>query len=243
MQRAILLVLMVTFSLASDVCNAQPDDFQGVVAGPKPALLWQSPRRAAPLLLLPKKSKLTPLEDFHFLGPRPSHPFVLGEFETDGRWGLINGSVGVVDGKNAALQLAWAEDFVLDGTIEQFGLGGWFMLVGWDEGQGYAISNVVMKESGSPWFVSEFVDHKSSEDLSTELEKFLWQGEKPFQLRVEEKQLSLTVGPYSVVDRFPLENYQPGRIILGTYDTRYGPRQFLLKSLKIQTPSSVDDMK
>ncbi|WP_437227187.1 hypothetical protein SH661x_000219 [Planctomicrobium sp. SH661] len=234
MVRAAILCLALCVGLVRNVAYAQPEDFQGVVAGPKWTTLFQPVRAVPPVAPLPKKSKLVPLDDLELTGPKPSHPFVLGNFSTNGHWGLLNGTVGVTDGNDAALQLAWADEFELEGVIEQSGLGGCFWLVGWDEGRGYGIHNVVMKDSGSPWFISEFIRNKAVEDGTTELEKFDWKGEQSFRMTVEKKTFSLDIGRFHVFKELEMENYQPGRVILGVYDTRYGPKPIRIKSLKIR---------
>lgn len=230
----VLSVLMVLLCLGGRTAHAQRDEFVGAVATEKVQVLW-TPRRSGPLLApLPKKSKLISLQELTFIGPEPSHPFVLGNFDVDGRWGLERGVISRVEGNNAALQVAWADEFELEGVMEMTGLGGWFLLLGWNEGGGYAISNVVMKDSGSPWFVSQFRGTRAIEDQTVELDKFLWKGEQPFRLKVQAEKINLEVGRHRVVNEFPIEGYAPGRIILGTYDTRYGPRMVRIGSLKIR---------
>lgn len=229
------LLLGLGIWLCSAQAVAQPEDYTGLVAGEKPVVLHlqtRGPNRPTPL---PKKSPLVSLEDLRFTGPEPSHPFVLGNFATDGQWGLVQGYVQVISGKDAALQLAWADNFELEGVIEHAGLGGWFFLVGWDQGRGYALSNVLMKESGSPWFISEFRGNKAIPDRTVQHEMFEWKGEQTFRLTIQQKLLSLDVGRFHVLDRQPLENYSPGRIILGVYDTRYGPKPLRVRSLKIRS--------
>jgi len=235
MIRSALVLLVAGFCIWTSPLPAQPpEDFRGVVAGPRPVTLCLPVRGVPPLAPLPKKSKLVSLDELQLTGPGPSHPFLLGNFAADARWGLVRGTVGVLEGKNAALQLAWAGDFELEGVMEQTGLGGCFWLLGWNEGRGYALHNVVMKESGSPWFISEFRGSKAIEDRTIELEKFDWKGEQPFSLRVREQAVSLKVGRFLVLDRQPLEGYQPGRLIFGVYDTRYGPKTVQIKSLRIR---------
>jgi len=234
MKRAAHSFVAILFCVIHGTALAQPDDFIGVIAGSKPVTLCLPVRGISAIAPLPKKSKLVPLDELQLTGPRPSHPFVLGNFAADGHWGMVNGAVGVTDGNNAALQLAWASDFELEGVIEQSGLGGSFWLLGWDEGHGYALHNVLLKESGSPWFLTEFRGGKAIEDRTLELEKFDWKGTQPFRLSVQAQAVSLTVGKIQVIDRLPVESYHPGRVVLGVYDTRYGPRTLSIKSLKIR---------
>ncbi|SFI15184.1 hypothetical protein [Planctomicrobium piriforme] len=213
---------------------AQPEGFVGAVAGPKVDVLFLPIRGTAANGRLPKNSKLLPIHNLEFTGPQPSHPFVLGNFSSDAQWGIVDGFLQVVDGKNAALQIAWADEFQLEGIMEQAGFGGWFFLVGWDEGRGFAIHNVTMKESGSPWHVSEFRGAKAIEGRSQELDKYEWKGEQPFRLAIADAKVTLEVGRHRVLSEQVIEGYTPGRVIVGVYDTSYGPRPLRIKSLKIQ---------
>lgn len=178
------------------------------------------------------QSKLVPLDGFELTGPNPGHPFVLGDYRADGKWGVVEGGVQVIGGKSAALELARGDQFVLEGRMDQTNLGGWFLLVGWDSGHGYCLSNVVMKQSGAPWFLTEFRGGKALPETHVELPPFEWQREQAFKLQIENNELTLEVGPKTVIAKQPLENYQPGAIVLGTYDTRYGPRAVRLRTLR-----------
>lgn len=181
---------------------------------------------------LPKSSKLVPREEFTLTGPGPGHPFLLGDYTADGRWGVVAGGVQVTGGKNAVLELAHANQFELEGRMDQTNLGGWFMLVGWEDGHGYCISNVIMKQSGAPWFLTEFRGGKALQEAHVEFPSFEWKGEQSFKLRVENNALSLDVGAQKVFEGQELPNYEPGAIMLGTYDTRYGPRALRLVTLR-----------
>lgn len=235
MERAALIVVFSIVCGWPLTASAQPDQFEGLVAGPKFVTLCVPQRTAGAFATLPKQSKLVPLRDLTFIGPRSSHPFVLGNFAADGQWGLVNGSVGLIDGKNAALQLAWAGDFELAGVIEQTGLGGCFWLLGWEDGRGYALHNVVMKDSGSPWFLSEFRGGTAIEDRTIELEKFDWKGDQSFVMTVQDKTLALQVGQFPVVKSLVMDSYQPGQLAFGVYDTRYGPKNVRIKALRIRS--------
>src|SRR5690349_10332836 len=94
-------------------------------------------RRTRPgLRALPKDAPITPLTEFELTGPKPGDPFQLGNFATDGKWGILDGGVTPIEGRNAALKLGRAENFELEGNLELGEEGGWFLLVGWDEGRG-----------------------------------------------------------------------------------------------------------
>lgn len=215
------------------VSQEPPEGFQGVVAEKKWSVLHLRNPRHRGVKKLTATAKVTQLPDLNFTGPMPGHPFVLGNFDTDGEWGLSNGYLLPVSGKNSAIQLGWADQFELEGVIEHAQFGGWFMIVGWNSGHGYSISNVKFKTSGSPWFVSEMRGGKSIDDTTIEFDHFNWKGPQPFQLAVKNNQLSLTVGRTSVFST-PLENYKPGTIVLGVYDTEYGPKPLRVQSLRVR---------
>ena len=143
---------------STEAANAQvdhdpPEDFSGVIAEKKWSVLHLRNTRSRGTQKLSDAAKVMSLKDLIFAGPKPGHPFVLGNFDADGEWGLSNGYLLPTSGKNSAIQICWADQFEIEGIIEHAQFGGWFMLVGWDAGHGYSISNVKFKTSGSPWFV------------------------------------------------------------------------------------------
>lgn len=227
--------LCVLCSVASAFGQSPPADFLSPIATDKPQVLFLGGRPSAVAQPLPPKCPLVSLDDLQFVGPNPSHPFVLGNFATDAAWGVQDGYLQVVSGKNAALQLAWADQFELEGIAHQSGYGGWFVLFGWSEGHGLALHSVSMKDSGSPWFLTEFRGYRAINDRTQEFEKFEWRNEQPFKLAVGDDKLSLTVGKFKVFDQLALSGYHPGAIVLGVYDTRYGPRTMKVKSLRIKS--------
>jgi hypothetical protein len=186
---------------------------------------------------IPPNSPLKPLTDFSFTGPMPAHPFVLGNFAADGQFGVIGGGIELAEGRNAALQLApLADQFELEGRIAMKDFGGWFLLVGWNDetGNGYAVHNCTMRESGSPWFITEMRGRKAVEGTNQELRQLEWNRIQDVRVAVKESQLSFQLGANKVLDGEVLPNYQPGGIIFGVYDTRYGPRPVHLDSLRIR---------
>lgn len=197
-------------------------------------VLFPIGRRSSASRTLTDRDPLKNLEDLQFTGPQPSHPFVLGNFASDGSWGIVNGGMQRISGHNAALHIAYADQFELEGRMDQTGYGGWFLLLGWTEGLGYAIHNVTMKQSGSPWFLSAFRGAKAIPEQTSEFLKHEWKREQPFRVVVRDNNLSMRVGKFDVLDEQPLENYVPGAIILGVYDTRYGPRPVRLTALRIR---------
>lgn len=231
------LVLTVTW-LAGLPAQAQPEGFTGAVAKETWTPLLTPGRGTPKPLPIPNSSKLLSIEELQFIGPEPGHPFVLGQFAVDGRFGLVNGGLQLIDGKNAAVQLAWGDQFELEGIMEQAEVGGWFLLFGWDQGRGYSVCNVTLRDSGSPWFVSEYRGNQAISDRTQEFQKFDWRREQPFKVTVRENELTFEVGRFKVIDGHPLPAYSPGAIILGVYDTRYGPKPIRVKSLRIRSLAS-----
>jgi hypothetical protein len=183
---------------------------------------------------LPKQSKLQPLDEFELTGPEPGHAFVLGNFVSDGTWGVINGAIQLAGGRNGAVRLARAGDFELEGTIEMDRYGGWFLLVGWDEGRGYSISNVTMKESGSPWFITEYRGSTAIPESHQVVARHDWERSQVVKVSVKNKVLTFTLGKLEVLKEQKLENYEEGDVIFGVYDTRYGPRPVKIHALRIR---------
>lgn len=186
---------------------------------------------------IPANAPLKPLADFSLTGPMPAHPFVLGNFAVDGQFGIVGGGIELAEGRNAALQLVpLADQFELEGRIAMKDFGGWFLLVGWNNetGNGYVVHNCTMKESGSPWFLTEMRGRKAVEGTNQELKQLEWKQIQDVRVSVRESKLTFQLGPTKVLDRESLPNYQPGALIFGVYDTRYGPRPVHLDSLRIR---------
>ena len=232
MFRAIILSLCCLAFISAVDAQEDTDVRHAPQLSPKWLSLYVAGRPVRNVLPLTAKDKLVQLDAFELTGPDPGHPFVLGNFVSDGQWGVVAGGVQRTGGKNAVLELARGDQFELQGVMDQIGLGGWFLLVGWDNGHGYCLSNVLMKESGAPWFLTEFRGHKALPETHVEFPSFEWQRAQPFQLQVADNKLTFNVGQTTLLDQQELKNYQPGAIILGTYDTRYGPRGVRLTALR-----------
>src|SRR5690606_36303196 len=99
-----IFFLSCLFSFATTLFEpsafAQPDGFKGTVASEKAIVLHLQQNASKRATLLPQRSLLVPLDQLQFTGPAPSHPFMLGSFASDGKWGLVDGYVQPVDGKN-----------------------------------------------------------------------------------------------------------------------------------------------
>jgi|GEM_PF-1561117 len=185
------------------------------------------------------KSPIQNVDEFSFTGPMVGHPFGLGEFAEEGRWATVQGAVQPVEGKSALLHLEAADQFELEGIIHQEKFGGWLMLIGWNQGHGYSLSNVTLKESGSPWFLCEYRGNKAIEATNNEVKQFEWKADQPFRMTLKDKQLTVTVGKTAIIEDFPLDNYTAGDLFLGTYDTRYGPKPMIVRSLRIRALGNI----
>ncbi len=201
-----------------------------------------NPARPRPgIVKFNEKSPIQNVEEFKLLGPMVGHPFGLGELIVDGRWATAQGLAQRIEGKNTLVRLATADQFELEGIIHQEGLGGWFMLLGWNQGHGYSLSNVVLKDSGAPWFICEYRGAEAIVPTNNEVKQFEWRGDQPLRLSVKQKLLTVKVGQTLVVENYPLDNYTAGELSLGTYDTRYGPRTVQVRSLRIREVSETPE--
>lgn len=227
-------------SLSGAVAHAEPQqpDQAPEDAAEKLDTKWhvlvRPARRARGRRDLPKNGPLANMPELELTGPEPGHPFVLGNYADDGRWGYVNGGVELVEGRNAALKLGRAENFDLEGIIEMGREGGWFLLVGWDQGRGYSIINIGFRESPSPWFITEYRGAAAISDAHQQVAKHAWRKDQILKLSVKDRELNLKVGKVAVLKKQTLPNYTVGDIILGVYDTRYGPRPVRIKSLRIR---------
>lgn len=237
--RVLIVIASFVFVLLNSATYAQPGDYDGVVSEEKWNVLHLQNRRVKGTKPLSDSAKVKPLADLDFTGPKPGHPFVLGNYSADGSWHLVDDYIQKASGKNAALQLCWADQFELEGIIEQAGFGGFFFLVGWDQGRGYSLSNVNFKTSGSPWFIAEMKNTKSLEDSTIEFDHFNWKGEQPFRLAVEQNELTLRIGRSQVLST-PVKNYKPGLVVIGVHDTQYGPKPIRIKSLRVRSRPALE---
>jgi hypothetical protein len=225
---------------AEDAADAPPAE---AAEAPAPLILTRSwvelyerQRASVGIKPLPEDTLLLPLEGFTMEGIKLDHPFLLGKFTSGGDWGVSRGVLQPIRGTDTALRLGRVGDFELEGTMHAQGLGGWFILFGWDNGHGYGLYNVEMKQSGSPWFICEFRDFKALESTHGEIEGSSWQRPARLTLQMKEKMLLLKIGNTTIVEDLECPNYSEGDLIVGTYDTRYGPKRLRIQSLRIRAP-------
>lgn len=230
-QRLFLILVLGTWTVLLGT-EAFAEDEPTFALDSKWTDLYQRSNRIRELAPLTADMRVQPLDDLAFTGPQPGHPFVLGKYEANGEWGMTAAGIQLMRGTNAALKLAEAEDFELDGTMTHAGFGGWFLLFGWDEGRGYALSNVTMAKSGSPWFLSEFKDGQAIENQTIEFPSLEWKGQQKFSFKVEDRKATFKIGNAKLFTDRTVDAYAPGAIILGTYDTKLGPKKLLLQSVR-----------
>ncbi len=233
---AVFLCLMASFVHDVPASAATPKTKQPI----RPTRRWEviySGKKTKQTRIVPlEKFKVIGSEDLQFIGPKPGDQYQLGKFKIDGEWAVQQGELKRTKGKNAAIIVAEAENFELEGVLNASSVGGWFILLGWKDGNGYGLYNMTFKKSGSPWFLTEFNDGEAI-DFGEELHQYNWKDEEPFWLSVKNKQLNLTIGDETKVirDRL-LPEYARGQLLIGTYDTRYGPKDVRIKSLRIRLP-------
>lgn len=182
-----------------------------------------------------KQSPVEFLEGFEITGAHAKHPFRLNEVICDGEWGLVKGALQQTSGRSAALKLGTAEDFELELGLNAEGEGGWFLLFGFNDGKGFGIYNVNMRTSGSPWFLTEFVRNQGIEETDHEFARYVCRGNEPVSVKVINGQLSLQVSRRVLLDQEELPGYAGGDLILGTYDTNYGPKPLKIFGIRMRT--------
>ncbi len=192
--------------------------------------LWGGPVKAW------AKSPAKVLEQFEITGAHAKHPYLLNEVVCDGEWRATQGVLQQVNGRSAALLLGTAEDFELEAALNAEGLGGWFLLFGLQDGHGYGIYNVNLKTSGSPWHLAEFRGHKGIESTDREFARYICRGNETLKVRVANSKLSVQMNRRVLIEEEELPTYDNGDIILGTYDTNYGPKPLKLYGLRLRTP-------
>lgn len=208
--------------------------------------IFQLTKKWTPLFLIRETSKQVRIipEDFHvdhpepfaLEGPFPDEPNLLGSFDCTGRFVVQNGALRRVGDDDALLRLPAADEFELEGNVELKQLGGWLILVGWDEDtrSGYAVYHVQLKTSGAPWHVCEFKNGRAVTDFDREILRQEVAGEGPIDVRVADKKLSLTLAGTPVLKDLPLSDYRGGRVMIGTYRSRYGPKDISFFSLRMR---------
>lgn len=228
---------------AGDAPEAPAADAAEAAEAPAPLILtrrwielYRPQRASVGIKPLPEDSLLAPLEGFTMEGIKLDHPFLLGKFTSAGDWGVSRGALQPIRGTDTALRIGRVGDFEFDGTMHAEGLGGWFLLFGWNNGHGYGLYNVEMKQSGSPWFICEFRDSKALESTHGEIPGSSWQRPARLTLQMKQKMLLLKVGKTTIVEDLECPNYGEGDLIVGTYNTRYGPKRLRIESLRIRAP-------
>ncbi|MCA8982138.1 MAG: hypothetical protein R3C12_15800 [Planctomycetaceae bacterium] len=230
-QRLIQLLLLlavfqsvVTPSRADDPAPAAPVKF-----GPWKYLL------GGPVKSL-QKSPIKLLDQFEITGAFPKDSYLLNEVVCDGEWGMVKGALQQTSGRSAALHLGTAQDFELELGINAEGHGGWFMLFGFQNGHGYGIYNVNLKTSGSPWHISEFRGNAGIETTDREFARYICRGNESLTVRVVDSHFTLQIARRVLIENEELPAYSEGDIILGVYDTNYGPKPVKIYGARLRTP-------
>lgn len=175
--------------------------------------------------------------DLRFTGPKPGDPFHLGEFRTEGGWRIADRLLVAPPETAVALRIATADTFVLEIDADAGAPGGWFVLFGADDRNGYVLSNVTLKSSGSPWMLCELRDGVCRPETFRELGRSQWKGVQKLGLSVGgnsrgEYRLEATLNGKPLFDAVELPNYVEGDITLATYNTRYGTKPVRIQAIR-----------
>lgn len=182
------------------------------------------------------KSNLKVIESFELDGEKKKDPFRFNQLRLDGNWAITQGVLHQAEGRSAALSLGEAEDFELEIGMNAEGEGGWFLLFGYSEGNGQGLYNVNLRQSGSPWFVIRFARGEGVVDSDQEVARYECRGAEPLLVKVVNGRLSAQISRRTLIEDHELTDYKAGEIILGTYDTNYGPKPLKLMGIRIRRP-------
>ena len=232
--RRIMLSLIATFIACSFLSQAG----QGAPKNNNKKGNWQTKFRASRVLgtrPLPKNSLIESLENFTITGAHKNHSNRLNKIVCDGQWGISQGALTQISGREAAIKIGRAENFELEMGIQAKGYGGWFILFGFDQGHGFGIYNVTMKTSRSPWFITEFRDNKGIMASDQELISYEFKGKEALRMKVLNNKVTLTIGNQKILDNIEFAGIHEGDIILGTYDTQYGPKPVKIYGIRLRT--------
>ena len=220
-----LLAAMLLLLLSGSVATAQVA--KPVKYGPWKVYIAGNSKAA-------KQPQFEVLQDFELTGAHAKHPFRLNQVVSDGTWGMSKGALQQTGGRSAVLKFPSVEDFEMEMGLNAEGDGGWFILFGYKEGHCYGLYNVTMRTSGSPWFLSEFRGHVGLEETDREVARYQCRGNESLKMKVESGKLTLQIDRRVLIDQEELPNYQGGEILLGTYDTNYGPKPLKIYGLRIR---------
>ena len=198
-------------------------------------VLYKAQKKSLNKRTLPDHFPMEIINDVDLEGVNTKDPFLFNDFHSSGLWGIGKGKLTVTAGSDTMLKLSSSENFELEGIMNAEGLGGWYILFGWNEGHGYLIYNVTLKKSGSPWILTEIRGSKAIEGTHGEINRYDWKKDKPLQLIVKDKKVSLKIDKTMIANEVDIPNYSSGDILIGTYKTRYGPKKVKIKSLRIRT--------
>ncbi|TWT60370.1 hypothetical protein Pan54_10840 [Rubinisphaera italica] len=201
---------------------------------------WEYLYRASPKITVSQtdleKYPLEVMTDFEFSGELEKDIFRLNHVIVDGTWGIAQGALHQASGRSAALKLGTAKDFELEMGINAEGEGGWYLLYGFKEGQGHGLYNVTLRTSGSPWFISQFARSKGIEASDIEIARYECRGNEPLTVSVIDGKLTAQINRRVLIEDQELPNYEEGDIILGTYDTKYGPKPLKIYGIRLRRP-------
>lgn len=230
----VLLFLPVAISLADEPEKAKKKDVK-LTKRWTPLFLVQGDQH--PAQPIPAEFLVENVEKgYSFTGPVPGDQHRLGNYKVDGSFILKEGYLRRELGNSALLRLPEADQFDLEGLMHATGAGGWLILLGWNEEKksGYCIYNTTLRVSGSKWFICEIKDGKAVPDSDKFLLDRQADGVGALRMRVLKNQLSLQVADDFILLDHALPNYNPGRVMMGTYSPGYGAKNINFKSLRMK---------
>ncbi|QDT63686.1 hypothetical protein [Calycomorphotria hydatis] len=183
---------------------------------------------------VPKEPKFDVPQNFIFSGPS-NDPNVIGRYSGDGTFSVRRNLFRQASGNTAVVRLGTTQDFALEGVANLDGLGGWFLMMGWDGSNGHILSNSSLRKNDywRVYSVKEGQCELFSLDVLTD--QLLPRGKQPIWITLDDGKLSLRVGQNVIVQNYELDNTQRGDLILGTFRNQYGLKLLQWQSLRVKS--------
>lgn len=173
------------------------------------------------------------LKELQFTGHTKYRGGDEGAYSVNGQFVMDGARYKLQGGERAAITLlSDVRSFELDGMVDIGDLGGMFILIGWKDDSGILFRHILHRTS-VVWETSKIQDGKLVVGTDVSHNKvFKGGGLQKFRLRMKDDKLLLSIGKQEVIANHPIEGYQGGDVILGTFPSVYGPKNVAIESLK-----------
>jgi len=181
-----------------------------------------------------KKPLYSSLTELTFDDGGNGRPNTFSKYAIDGQFEWTTGGVERVGGKSAALSFGKFEDFTFEASAEYGREGGSFFLIGWNDGNGYIISDLQLRTTGT-WYLTEIRNGVTIPEQAVLMsDKFRTIGKQNFRVSVTNGELSFQIGNNAIMRDSKLSNYREGSFVWGVFPSQYGPRPIKIFAARIR---------